>query len=245
VSQLRENTWMLQEDRDSPAIAVPAKRLLTAVGARTPLRWIYHLQAAVNYLRIGRWMRDRGYDLVPKVRNRWQVFDAISSRLKNERVLYLEFGVYQGASIRYWASQLTHPDARLHGFDSFEGLPESWGPYTKGHFSTDGKIPAVDDSRVTFFKGWFDEVLPSYKPPAHDVLLIVMDADLYSSTLYVLNQMRQYIRPGTFIYFDEMNHVDHEPKAFAEFMTQSSLRFRPVCADLTLAFACFECVGHN
>lgn len=232
---------MPREERDS--IVVSAKRLLTAIGSRLPSRWIYSLLAAINYLRIGRWMRDRGYHLVPRVRDRWQVFDAVSARVKNERVLYLEFGVFEGASMKYWSSQLTHPEARLHGFDSFEGLPESWGPYDKGHFDTGGRIPAINDSRVTFFKGWFEEVLPGYTPPPHDVLLIVMDADLYSSTLYVLNQLRQYIRPGTFIYFDEMNHVDHEPRAFEEFMTRSSLRFRPVCADRTLAFACFECIG--
>ena len=232
---------MPQEERDS--IAGSAKRLLTAIGSRLPSGWIYRLHAAINYLRIGRWMRDRGYHLVPRVRNRWQVFDAISARVKNERVLYLEFGVYEGASIRYWSSHLTHPEARLHGFDSFEGLPESWGPYDKGYFTTNGRIPKVGDSRVTFFKGWFEDVLPGYTPPPHDVLVIVMDADLYSSTLYVLKQMRRHIRPGTFIYFDEMNHVDHEPRAFDEFMALSSLRFRPVCADRTLAFACFECIG--
>jgi hypothetical protein len=25
----------------------------------------------------------------------------------------------------------------------------------------------INDSRVGFFKGWFDEVLPRYSPPAH------------------------------------------------------------------------------
>jgi hypothetical protein len=70
-----------------------------------------------------------------------------------------------------------------------------------------------------------------------------MDADLYSSTSCVLRHLRPYIRPGTFIYFDEMNHPEHEPKAFAEFMKETSLNFKPVCADRTLTYAFFECVG--
>jgi hypothetical protein len=65
---------------------------------------------------------------------------------------------------------------------------------------------------------------------------------MYTSTAYVLSHLRPYIRPGTFIYFDEMNHVEDEPKAFHEFMEASSLRFRPVCADRTLTRAFFECV---
>jgi hypothetical protein len=65
----------------------------------------------------------------------------------------------------------------------------------------------------------------------------IMDADLYSSTSYVLHHLRPYIRPGTLIYFDEMNHVEHEPKAFDEFMKGTSLTFRPVCADRTPTYA--------
>ncbi len=76
---------------------------------------------------------------------------------------------------------------------------------------------------------------------SHEVLIIVMDADLYSSTIYVLRHLRTYIRPGTYIYFDEMDNVDHEPKAFDEFMKESSLKFRPISADRSLALAVFEC----
>lgn len=56
----------------------------------------------------------------------------------------------------------------LHGFDSFEGLPERWNAdHAKGHFSTAGQIPEIADNRVTFFKGWFKEILREYAPPAH------------------------------------------------------------------------------
>jgi hypothetical protein len=69
--------------------------------------------------------------------------------------------------------------------------------------------------------------LKSNVTPAHDVLVINMDADLYSSTIYVLNHLRPHIKPGTLIYFDEMNHVDHEPRAFDQFTSQNSRKFRP------------------
>ena len=61
--------------------------------------------------------------------------------------------------MRWWAAELTNPAARFVGFDSFEGLPEDWRPSTpRGWFKTTGP-PAIDDARVSFVTGWFDETL--------------------------------------------------------------------------------------
>lgn len=218
------------------------KLCLRLVGARMSKSQLYRFEAAVNYLRLGRWMSGNGFDFDRCLPDRRAVFDFVASRIQDRRVLYLEFGVHEGASILYWSTKLRHPEAKLHGFDSFEGLPEAWGPWDKGRFQTGGQVPVTSDPRVRFFKGWFEDVLPNYVVPAHDVLVVVLDADLYSSTSYVLRQLRAQIRPGTLIYFDEMNHVDHEPKAFQEFIEASSLKFKPVCADRTLTFTFFECV---
>ena len=219
------------------------KQLLTRIGARMSSHTLVQIQALVNYLRIGRWMRDRDFLFPARVFVRQEVWAAMIERIRDQRVLYLEFGVAQGESMRYWARELKHPMSILHGFDSFEGLPEQSGPWQKGQFDTGGQTPKIDDPRVRFFKGWFDQVLPAYVLPPHDVLVINLDADLYSSTIYVLNQLRSHIRPGTLIYFDEMNHVDHEPRAFDEFTNQNSLKFRPVCGDWTLAHVGFECLS--
>ena len=37
--------------------------------------------------------------------------------------VYCEFGVYKGETINFIASKIPHT---VHGFDSFEGLPEVW-----------------------------------------------------------------------------------------------------------------------
>jgi hypothetical protein len=70
-----------------------------------------------------------------------------------------------------------------------------------------------------------------------------MDADLYSSTIYVLRFLRPHIKQGTYIYFDEMTHVEHEPRAFEEFMKESGLKFRPVSGDKGLDSVFFQCEG--
>jgi len=96
----------------------------------------------------------------------------------------LEF--FRGRTIRYWATKLRNPDAQLHGFDSFEGPPDAWGPHAKGIFSISGKLPEIADPRVQFFKGWFEEVLPTYVVPDHDVLIMIVDADMYTFDIVCL-----------------------------------------------------------
>jgi hypothetical protein len=188
-------------------------------------------------------MRNHGFFFPHRVSSREEVWAAMITKLRDQKVLYMEFGVASGESIRYWSRELKNPTSVLHGFDSFEGLPEQAGPWYKGQFDASGRVPIIDDLRASFFKGWFDQVLPRYHPPPHDVLVINMDADLYSSTIYVLNYLRPQIKPGTLIYFDEMNHLDHELLAFEEFTSQNTIKFRPVCADKTLAHVSFECTN--
>ena len=174
------------------------------------------------------------------------MFENVASRLKNKQVLYLEFGVHKGESIKYWA-KLLNDSSMLIGFDSFEGLPESWGTdsnYKKGALSTGGKIPVINDKRIKFFKGWFNEVLPKYTlPNGYDVLVIYLDADLYSSTKYVLNHFTKYINPGTYIGFDDMNRPDHEPRAFKEFIDETGKKFKLVVTDYAQNRSFFQCLS--
>lgn len=222
------------------------KKILTIVGANLSARTMHRLQLVINYMKLGRWMVDNNFPIPARVPNRTAVFQAVADRISDARVLYLEFGVYQGASMRFWSKALTNNESQLHGFDSFEGLPEDFddvgGPYRKGTFDVGGRAPDIDDPRVTFFKGWFEETLPNYSLPEHDVLVITLDADLYSATIYVLNRLKNHIRSGTYIYFDDMSRPEHEPRAFREFMAETGKKFELVAADDTLNTVFFGCI---
>ena len=224
------------------SLARALKRVLWPIGAHLSRSQIYKLQGVVNSLKLGRWMQDHDFHFTHVLRDRWAVFDMVASEVQDRKVLYLEFGVFKGRTTRYWSRKLQHPEACLHGFDSFEGLPDDWGPHAKGTFGVSGQVPALDDPRVRFFKGWFEETLCDYQVPDHEVLVMIMDADMYGSTACAFRKLGPWIRPGTFIYFDEMNHVEDEPKAFAELMRDSGLRFRPICADRTMERAFFQAV---
>src|SRR5215469_16773519 len=164
------------------------KYCLTRAGELASAGMIHNLDAAINYLEVGRWMRANGYDTTCRAERREQLFEIVAAQVAQRDVLYMEFGVYRGATTRYWSKLLHNPRSKLHGFDSFEGLPESWLPQRpKGHFSLEGQVPQVDDPRIQFFQGWFEQTLPDYRFPPHDVLVLNFDADLYSSTIFVLN----------------------------------------------------------
>ena len=132
--------------------------------------------------------------------------------------LYLEFGVYQGSTINLIASST---DSKVHGFDSFEGLPENWREdFPKGAFKV-AALPAVRQN-VVLHKGWFSDTLPEFlKQHTEVVSFLHVDCDLYSSTQTVFSALEDRLTPGTVIVFDEyFNYVgwqEGEYKAFMEF----------------------------
>ncbi|MFN3741267.1 MAG: class I SAM-dependent methyltransferase [Anaerolineales bacterium] len=137
-----------------------------------------------------------------------------------------EFGVAGGKSINFLAKLLPH--RILHGFDSFEGLPEDWGAMLpKGAFKQ--PVPKVA-ANVRLHKGWFADSLPLFlaeNSGKADFLFI--DCDLYSSTRTVFEHFADRIQPGTLIYFDEFFNYpgwqEGEFKAFNEFVVAHNIKY--------------------
>ena len=218
------------------------KGALISLGAKLSDRFLYRLQLILDYLLVGQWTKQRGLKRDQCVyRGREQVWEVIVRQVTNRQVLYLEFGVWRGAATQWWSAHLRNPASILHGFDSFEGLPEHWRPAVPyGTFDVGGKIPKIDDPRVHFYKGWFNQTLPDYTLPPHEVLVVNMDADIYSSTKYVLDFLEAHIRPGTFIYFDEFASPQHELRAFDEFLTKTGAKVRIIAATPRFWEVAFE-----
>jgi tetratricopeptide (TPR) repeat protein len=132
--------------------------------------------------------------------------------------LVLEFGVRFGTSIRLIS---TLAQADVHGFDSFEGLPEDWGGLKKGVYSTQRRLPIVPDN-VTLHEGWFEDTLPEFNKARKDkpVRFMNIDCDLYSATVTIFETFANQIGPGTVIVFDEYlvndSWREDEYKAFQE-----------------------------
>lgn len=137
----------------------------------------------------------------------------------------LEFGVASGRTIRHWAR--LWPDETIHGFDSFEGLPETWlWNIRKGHFAQ--KLPRVPGN-VHLHKGWFNETLPEWMNNSGPVAFLHIDSDLYSSARYVLDTLAERIVPGTVIVFDEYFNFpgwqQDEFRAWKEFVAKKRIKY--------------------
>lgn len=163
-------------------------------------------------------------------------YDMYHYLLKKEKldsaIDYLEFGVAFGLSFKWWVENNKSPESRFWGFDTFEGLPEDFNFMKKSEMSTEGKIPQLDDCRHIFFKGLFQDTLPdflkSYNPGKRKV--INLDADLYSSTLFVLASIAPYLNKGDIILFDEFGVPMHEFRAFEDFFNSFYIKYEVLSA---------------
>jgi hypothetical protein len=221
----------------------PLKSLLVEIGSHCGQRTLHLLSSSINYLEVGYWMKSRGFHTSRRVSNRRDLFHQIAEKVGAQKVLYLEFGVAKGASMRYWSGLLTNPASSLHGFDTFEGLPEEWRRGDRGAYSAGGFIPEIYDPRVKFFKGLFQDTLPGYVLPEHEYLIINIDCDLYSSTRFVLNLLAAQMTPGTtFIYFDEFSDPHNELRAFNDLLTATNKQFALLGATRSYGQTSFECI---
>jgi Flp pilus assembly protein TadD len=132
--------------------------------------------------------------------------------------LVLEFGVRHGTSIDFIAARIG--ERTVHGFDSFEGLPESWGALERGAYSTRGRMPKVAPN-VALHAGWFAHTLaPFAEKNSGFVRFMNVDCDLYSSTCEVLTAFGSRLVDGSVIVFDELlcnpGWRDEEHRALVE-----------------------------
>jgi hypothetical protein len=141
----------------------------------------------------------------------------------------LELGVFRGGTARFTAKRI---DGRtLHGFDSFEGLPEKWGGFDlgKGALDVKGVLPSVPNN-VKLYKGWFSDTLPKWREANPGLIAFMhIDCDVYSSTVDIFRELSSQIGPGTVILFDEYfnypNWENHEFKAWQQFAEQRKIKY--------------------
>lgn len=161
-------------------------------------------------------------------RDRWAQL-AHGLKLAPGEGLILEFGVQDGASLNHLAALAQ--SRIVHGFDSFEGLPEDWtGTFeARGKFSRGGAPPEIRDN-ARLHVGWFDKTLPGFLQQQEDkVALLHVDCDLYASTRIVLHALADRLVAGSVIIFDEYfnypNWRAHEYRAFQEWVSAHDRRY--------------------
>ena len=123
---------------------------------------------------------------------------------QNHDGLVCEFGVGSGRSLRM-TQEILPLDITIHGFDTFTGLPQSWGSHPQGSYSTGGMAPNIEGN-VYFHKGLFADTIPSFLKDAGDDAFLAyanVDCNIYSSTLDILESMHGRVLPGTVLIFGQ------------------------------------------
>ena len=174
---------------------------------------------ALIHSRLDAWQyfKDRTKGRLPPITGSILATFKLATQAAKVKGSVLEFGVRHANSTRQLAA-LAKQD--VHGFDSFEGIPEDWHEEAKGSYSTRGVIPHVP-SNIHLHAGWFDATLPEFlETNDEQARLINIDCDIYSSTKTVLDLLAPRIVKGTVIIFDEYIGNEHwredEYKAFQE-----------------------------
>ncbi|MEP6585039.1 MAG: class I SAM-dependent methyltransferase [Ginsengibacter sp.] len=164
--------------------------------------------------------------------------------LTEAAINYLEFGVADGHSFRWFAEKNVNPQSRFYGFDTFTGLPEDFGQYKKGQFNTNNKVPEIEDARVNFYQGLFQQTIPGFLPQLNNDAknVIMLDADLYSATLYALTSIAPFLKKDDIIFFDEFAVPTHEFKAFDDFLQAYPVTLKLIAAANNYYFAAFKVI---
>jgi len=125
---------------------------------------------------------------------------------ENTNHLFLEFGVYGGKSLNFFAKQC--PNHRFVGFDSFKGLSDDWAGTSsrRGAFDRRGVVPKTREN-VTLVAGEISETLPPFleENKGRKIFFMHIDTDTYSAASIILSHTKPLLIEGSIILFDELH----------------------------------------
>lgn len=179
------------------------------------------------------WNYDKRYDLYNHV---------IEKEGLNTPINYLEFGVASGESFNWWMIKNINAESRFFGFDTFTGLPEDFGQFKKGTFNTGNNIPSIIDERGKFFQGLFQQTLPGFLRTFdnRNKTVVMLDADLFTATLFTLTMLAPYLKIGDIILFDEFVVPTHEFMAYSNFVDSYYFDLKLIGAANNYYFTAFK-----
>lgn len=199
------------------------------------------LQNVLYMSKMSKWRRDtkvNGYN--DWYQGKWDYmrrYDLYKAIIEMEKVDslpidFFEFGVCGGHSFKWWLEHNQNTDSRFYGFDTFEGLPENFGPFGKGQMAVALESLNITDPRARFYKGLFQDTLVPFleQYKSERKKLVHMDADLFSATIFSLSQLYRFFNDGDILLFDEFAVPTHEFMAFKIFMESFYVNYEVIGA---------------
>lgn len=127
------------------------------------------------------------------------------------------------------------------GFDRFTGLPRGWRNLPAGTFDANGAPPDIQDSRIQWFIGDVEEtikLLNIERERAYPAV-VFFDLDIYEPSLVAWNYLKDHLKMGDLLYFDEAFDQD-ERKLLNEAILPSGAFEFIAASHLSLALKVLE-----
>jgi O-methyltransferase len=148
-------------------------------------------------------------------------FVAAWKAISSERARHLAMG-FDSPEYRAWKAR----PPRMFAFDSFEGLPDvpatrqvDYAPGAYGHseeeFRSNLRRAALPDEMVFTVRGYYDRSLTPEVKARHGLTqaaMVMVDCDLYESTVPVLDFITDLVGQGTVIVFHDWFRFKGSPK---------------------------------
>lgn len=161
----------------------------------------------------------------------------------------LEAGVWRGGATIFMRGVLKAygvTDRVVWVVDSFQGLPlasratavdraMNFGPCAYAASLDDVRTNferyGLLDEQVRFLKGWFNETLP--RAPIKQLAVLRIDADMYDSTMDVLNNLYPTLSSGGFVIVDDYGGLESCRRAVDDFRKDGDIQEPIMWVDST------------
>jgi hypothetical protein len=149
---------------------------------------------------------------------------------------FLEAGVWRGGMTIFMRAALKAygvTGRRVWVADSFAGLPKPDGAHDSFGWQAGDMAASLDevrgnfaryglmDDQVTFIKGYFNETLPS--APISQLAILRVDADLYESTMDVLETLYPKLSVGGYAIFDDYQNLPDCRRAIDDYRSRHGI----------------------
>ena len=168
----------------------------------------------------------------------WDILNRVKK--ENTEGILVETGIYRGGSsvIMQYANKILDLNKKLYLFDSFAGLPniketKIKNPKFEGHgaglykaslkevIDNFKRYELYDEENIIITSGWFEDTLPSFD--YGNIALLRFDADIYSSTLDVMNNLYNKVSDKGYIIIDDYCLLGCR-KAIEEFREKNNIQ---------------------
>jgi hypothetical protein len=142
--------------------------------------------------------------------SREHLWTSILKEIGNDPFRGIEFGVAWGYCTAWWLTNSQASDSsrnltKWDGFDRFTGLPNEWRGLPSGYFSNHGHPPDLKDERLTWHIGDVEDTIRhlNLDRKLGERLVIIFDLDLFEPSLVCWDAIKDHLRTGDVLYFDE------------------------------------------